>query len=108
MESSTTTEPSIGKAFVLGLLRLSLIAGGALALSYVLGEFLVRHGSSLRFVNDMLTNWPASHDWMFSVAVGLAAALLGVLFLLVLGVALALVVAVILEAGGKEIFPSGY
>lgn len=105
MESTIDTEPSIGKALVLGLSRISVILGSTLALSYALGAFFARRASSFKFVSDTLTNWPGPHDWTLVSFIGLQAAFFGVVFLALVGVLLALLTAMILEVGGKEVFP---
>ncbi|HDR9174337.1 TPA: hypothetical protein QDB23_001549 [Burkholderia vietnamiensis] len=98
---STDTEPSLRRAFVVGLVRIAI----ALAIFWVVGKILVTHGQSVRFINDMVTTWPGPPSAAMFVTIGGIGTLCLTFAAVAGGAVLLLMFLVVVQIGGKDVFP---
>lgn len=99
--ASSDAEPSLGKAFVIGIFRISI----AVTAFWGIGKLIVKYAHSVDFVSTMLETYGGRPDGLFFVVMGAIGTLAGLLFALLAGCALMLLFLLIVQIGGKEVFP---
>lgn len=95
------TEPSLHKAFVVGLGRIAI----ALAIFWVVGKILVTRGQSVKFIHELVTTWPGPPNAALFMTIGGIGTLCLTIAAVAGGAVLLLMFLVVVQIGGKDVFP---